>query len=41
MKRDERRASRFSSGCVHGEDYPEYRDGTLTTKQKKVKLYLA
>ena len=41
MKRDERTASRFNSGCVHGEDYHEYRDGTVTTKQKKVKLYLS
>ena len=41
MKRDERSVSRFSSGCGHGEDYHEYSDGTVTTKQRKVKLYLS
>ena len=39
MKRDEKGASRFNSGCSHGEDYHEYSDGAVTTK--KVKLYLS
>ena len=39
MKRDERNASRFSSGCGHDEDCHEYNDGTVT--RKKVKLYLS
>jgi len=39
MKRDEKGASRFNSGCGHGEDYHEYTDGAVTTK--KVKLYLS
>ena len=41
MKRDDRGASRFSSGCSHGEDCHEYNDGTVTTKKKNVKLYLS
>ena len=39
MKRDERSASRFSSGCGHDKDCHEYSDGTVT--RKKVKLYLS
>ena len=39
MKRDEKNASRFSSGCSYGEDCHEYSDDTATTK--KVKLYLS
>ena len=35
MKRDERDASRFSSGCGHGEDFREYSDGTITTKERE------
>ena len=41
MKRDGRNASRFTSGCSHGEDCHEYIDGTVTAKKKKVKLYLS
>ena len=39
MKRDERSASRFSSGCGHGEDCHEYSDGAVA--MKKVKLHLS
>ena len=35
MKRDERDASRFSSGCAHGEDCHEYSGGTVTMKKRK------
>ena len=31
MKRHERSAARFSSGCGHGEDCHEYSDGTVKT----------
>ena len=41
MKREEKSASRFSSGCGHGEDCHEYSDGTAATKKKNVKLYLS
>ena len=41
MKRGRRGASRFASGCGHGEDYHEYIDGTVTAKKKRVTLYLS
>ena len=36
MKCDRRNASRFTSGCGHGEDCHEYIDGTATTKNEKI-----
>ena len=35
MKRDERDASRFRSGCGHGEDCHEYSGGTVTTNKRE------